>query len=97
MGQTAPPVNWTLRNDFTLFKDWDLSINIYSYSGHKSLDSRYLNQDNGGSMISYGMNTFVKPYWTLNDPTNDYGRLNAQGPSGLTSVGKLYNRSFIRL
>jgi TonB-linked SusC/RagA family outer membrane protein len=97
MGQTTPPVNWTLRNDFTLFKNWDISINIYSYSGHKSLDSRYLNQDNAGSMITYGMNTFVKPYWTLNDVTNDYGRLNAQGPSGLTSVAKLYNRSFIRL
>lgn len=97
MGQTAPPVNWTLRNDFTLFKNWDLSINIYSYSGHKSLDSRYLNQDNGGSMITYGMNTFVKPYWTLNNSTNNYGRLNAQGPSGLTGVSKLYNRSFIRL
>lgn len=97
MGQTAPPINWALRNDFTFFKNWDLSISIYSYMGHKSLDSRYLNQDNAGSMITYGMNTFVKPYWTPDNPTNDYGRLNAQGPAGLTSVGKLYNRSFIRL
>ena len=97
MGQTAPPVNWTLRNDFTLFKNWNVSINIYSYMGHKSLDSRYLNQDNAGSMVTYGMNTFIKDYWTLDNPSNYVGRLNAQGPSGISSVGKLYNRSFIRL
>ena len=97
MGQTAPPINWAMRNDFTLFKHWDLSVSMYSYAGHKSLDSRYLNQDNAGSLVTYGMNMFVKPYWTLDNPINNYGRLNAQGPAGLTGVGKLYDRTFIRL
>jgi TonB-linked SusC/RagA family outer membrane protein len=97
LGQTAPPIHWQLRNDFTLWKDFSISFNIYSYMGHKSLSSIYLNQDNGGSLITYNYNTFRKEYWTPDNPTNKYGRLNAQGPAGITGIGRLYDRSFIRL
>ncbi|MDL2213687.1 SusC/RagA family TonB-linked outer membrane protein [Bacteroides sp. OttesenSCG-928-J23] len=97
LGQTSPPVHWQLRNDFTLWNNLSVSFNIYSYMGHKSLSSNYLNQDNGGSLITYNHNTFAKKYWTPENPTNKYGRLNAQGPAGITGVQKLYNRSFIRL
>lgn len=97
LGQTAPPVHWQLRNDFTFWKDLTLSFNIYSYMGHKSLEGYYLNQDNGGSLITYNFNTPEKNYWTPEHPTNKYGRLDAQGPKGITGVRKLYNRSFIRL
>lgn len=96
LGQTAPPINWQLRNDFTLFKNFSLGINIYSYMGHKSLDGNYLNQDNGGSLITYGYNTFAKEYWTPENPTNKYARLDARAPSN-ASANKLYDRSFIRL
>ena len=30
-GQTAPPVHWSLRNEFTLWKNLSFSFNIYSY------------------------------------------------------------------
>lgn len=96
LGQTAPPINWQLRNDFTLFKNFSLGINIYSYMGHKSLDGNYLNQDNGGSLITNNFNTFSKEYWTPENPTNKYARLDAQAPTG-AGANKLYNRSFIRL
>lgn len=96
LGQTAPPVNWQLRNDFTFFKNLSLSLNIYSYMGHKSLSGNYLNQDNGGSLITYNYNTFAKEYWTPENPTNEYARLDAKVPAG-AGAGKLYNRSFIRL
>ncbi|RYF23065.1 MAG: SusC/RagA family TonB-linked outer membrane protein [Flavobacteriales bacterium] len=96
LGQTAPPINWQLRNDFTFFKNFSLGINIYSYMGHKSLDGNYLNQDNGGSLITYAYNTFAKEYWTPENPTNRYARLDARAPAN-ASAGKLYNRSFIRL
>lgn len=95
LGQTAPPVNWQLRNDFT-FKNWNFSFNIYSYMGHKSLSSYYLNGDNGGSRITYNFNTLDKEYWTPENPTNKYARLDAKAPTG-ASAGKLYDRSFIRL
>lgn len=97
LGQTSPPVHWQLRNDFTLWKNLDVSFNIYAYLGHKSLSGNYLNQDNGGSLVTYNYNVFEKGYWTPENPTNKYGRLNAQGPAGITGVQKLYNRSFIRL
>lgn len=95
LGQTAPPINWQFRNDFTFFKNFSLGLNIYSYMGHKSLDGNYLNQDNGGSLITYGFNTFAKEYWTPENPTNKYARLDARGPAN-AGTGKLYNRSFIR-
>ncbi|MCV9387377.1 SusC/RagA family TonB-linked outer membrane protein [Reichenbachiella ulvae] len=96
LGQTAPPINWQLRNDFTIFKNLNISFNIYSYMGHKSLAYYYLNQDNGGSLITYNYNTFEKDYWTPENPSNEYARLDARAPAG-ASAGKLYDRSFIRL
>jgi TonB-linked SusC/RagA family outer membrane protein len=97
LGQTAPPIHWSLRNDFTIFKNLSFSFAIYSYMGHKSLSGNYLNQDNGGSLITYALNTYSKEYWTPDNPTDKYGRLDAQGPAGLSSPGRLYDRSFIRL
>ncbi|MDO3695332.1 SusC/RagA family TonB-linked outer membrane protein [Wenyingzhuangia sp. chi5] len=96
LGQTAPPVNWSLRNEFTFFKNWDASINMYSYMGHKSLNGNYLNRFNGGSLYTNNYNAFVNPYWTVDNPTNDWARLDAVIPAG-ASASKLYNRTFIRL
>lgn len=97
LGQTAPPVHWSLRNDFTIMKNINFSFNIYSYCGHKSLSTDYLNQDNGTSAVTNGANVYAKEYWTLENPTNEYARLDAKGPTGINSPQKLYNRTFIRL
>ncbi|MEO6520578.1 MAG: SusC/RagA family TonB-linked outer membrane protein [Mucilaginibacter sp.] len=97
LGQSTPPINWSLRNEFKLYKNFDVAFSIYSYMGGKSLAGYYLNGDNAGSLITYGFNPFAKKYWTPENPTNDYGRLAAVGPAGATGAQKLYNRSFIRL
>lgn len=97
LGQTAPPVHWSLRNDFTIFKNINFSFNIYSYWGHKSLSGDYLNQDNGTSSVTNGANVYAKKYWTLENPTNKYARLDAKGPEGADVPKMLYDRSFIRL
>lgn len=97
LGQTAPPIHWSLRNDFTLYKNLNLSVNIYSYWGHKSLSTAYLNQDNPFSQITYNYNLYRKEYWTPESPSNEFARINARGPSGLSAPQKLFNRSFIRL
>lgn len=98
LGQSSPKVNWSMRNEFTFFKDLTFSFNIYSKMGHKSLETDYLNKDNAGSKVTNGQNVYAKKgYWTVDNPTNEYGRLDAQGPSGVTTPGKLHNRSFIRL
>lgn len=96
-GTTAPPIYWNMRNDFTFFKNWKFSFSMYSYMGHKSRAGYYLNGDNSGSMFTQTCNTYVKEYWTPENPTNEYGRLNAVGPNGATGVNKVYNRSFVRL
>ena len=97
LGTTNPPIYWNLRNDFTFFKNITFSFSMYSYMGHKSLSGNYLNGDNSGSMFTNTCNTYAKSYWTPDNPTNKYARLNAVGPSGCTGVQKLYNRSFVRL
>ncbi|EGQ15810.1 hypothetical protein HMPREF9136_0870 [Prevotella dentalis DSM 3688] len=96
-GTTNPPVYWTLRNDFTLFKDFTFSFSMYSYMGHKSRAGYWLNGDNSGSMFTNTCNTYKKEYWTPDNPTNDYARLNAVGPSGVTGIQKVYNRSYVRV
>jgi TonB-linked outer membrane protein, SusC/RagA family len=98
LGTTTPPINWSLRNEFTLWKDLTLSINIYSYMGHKSLSTNYLNNDDDGGRMTYAAACLpAKEYWTIYNPTNKYARIEAQGPDGAKSPGKLYDRSFIRL
>ena len=96
-GTTQPPIYWNMRNDFEFFKDFTFSFSMYSYMGHKSRAGYWLNGDNSGSMFTQTCNTYVKEYWTPENPTNEYGRLNAVGPSGVTGIEKVYNRSFVRL
>ncbi len=98
LGQTAPPINWSMRNEFEFRKSLSFSFNIYSYMGHKSLSGNYLNNDDDGGRMAYAMaNVPAKEYWTPDNPSNNYGRIEAKGPVGAENVGKLYDRSFIRL
>lgn len=98
LGQTTPPIHLSLRNEFTLWKDFTASFNIYSYVGHKSLSTNYLNNDNASENLTTGfINLPEKEYWTVDNPTNEYGRIGAGGPTGAPYPGKLIDRSFIRL
>lgn len=96
LGQRQAPIMWSMRNDFT-YKSISFSFNMYSYMGHKSVNGAYLNQDNSTSLITAGANTYEKPYWTTENPSDFWGRLDAKGPSGLNAPKQLFNRSFIRL
>jgi TonB-linked SusC/RagA family outer membrane protein len=98
LGQTTPPFLWSLRNEFILWKNLSISFNIYSYMGHKSLEGYYLNNDDDGGRMTYALaNMTAKEYWTVDNPTNKYGRIEAKGPTNAAGAGKLYDRSFIRL
>lgn len=97
LGQTTPPVNWSMRNTFTVFKDWSFSFNLYSYMGHKSLDTNYLNNDNNYSQVTNCRNQYQKKYWTVENQSNTYARLSAQGPTGISAPARVVDRSFIRL
>lgn len=97
LGETTPSTHWAIRNNFTIYKNWNFSFNLYSYMGHKSLDGNYLNNDNNYSQITNCQNLYTKEYWTVDNPTNKYARLSAQGPTGLTAPRRVIDRSFIRL
>lgn len=96
LGQENPPIMWSLRNDFT-YKNLNFSFNMYSYWGNKSLNGAYLNQTNNTSEVTYLWNSYQREYWTPENPSNFYGRLDAKGPSGVNAPSRLYDRSFIRL
>jgi TonB-linked SusC/RagA family outer membrane protein len=99
LGTTTAPVQWSLRNEFTLWKSLALSFNIYSYMGHKSASANYLNNPNiFSSQVTYGFNQYENTYWTPENPSGEYGRIGAQGPAGGPAApSKVYDRSFIRL
>lgn len=97
LGEATPPIHWSMRHSFNINKNWDLSFNLYSYMGHKSLDSNYLNNDNNYSQITNCQNIYAKEYWTIYNPSNTYARLSAQGPTGLAAPSRIVDRSFIRL
>ncbi len=98
-GTTQPPIYWNWRNDFTIYKNLTFSFSLYSYMGHKSEDTSYLNNDNGGSWVTNTGNVWKKNYWMVDNPTNEYARLEAQGPLSGTDYAapRILNRNFVRL
>lgn len=97
LGQYNAPWRWSMRNEVT-YKDFTFAISLYSLMGHKSLETMYLNNDDDGGRMTYAQATKeAKEYWTLDNPTNLYARIEAKGPTGAQTPGRLYNRSFIRI
>lgn len=96
LGKSTSPIHWQMRNSFTIFKSIGLSFNLYSYMGAKYLDTSYLNQDNTSNIISYGANRRAKEYWTPENQSNTYARLNAKTPNG-AGAPRVLSKDFIRL
>ncbi|MCD8385888.1 MAG: SusC/RagA family TonB-linked outer membrane protein [Bacteroidales bacterium] len=97
LGRRTPPIFLSMRNDFNIFQNFDFSFSLYSKLGHKSTSTYYLNKANTADCMTRAHNQYVQSYWSLENQTNDYVRLNAAGPSGASDPVKVYNRSFIRL
>lgn len=93
LGQTTPKFRLSLRNDFTIFDDWNLSFGLYSNLGHKEASTEYLNYfDFSGDYL----NTYKRNYWTPENRSNDYARLKSTLPSNVQPK-KMLNKGFIRL
>ena len=60
-----------MRNDFTLFKNFNISFNMYSYIGHKKTLGRFTN-DNALLNVT---NQIKRDYWTPENRNNEYPRL----------------------
>lgn len=91
LGQTKPRFRWTLRNNFTLFKNFDLSVLIYSYWGYMSSFNQAKNKDGFPDRT----NSYVLPYWTPDHPENKFARIFSSDGGASYSVYR--NLNFIRL
>ena len=76
LGNTTPKVRWNMRNEFTLFKNWNFSFSMYSYLGHVKTMDRFTNSN---ALLNV-TNSIVREYWTPENPINEYPRLKAQAP-----------------
>jgi len=90
-GPSSPRFRWTFRNDFNIFRNFDFSFMLYSYWGQKSRFDRPVNK-NG---FLDRNNSYIQGYWTPDNPTNDYARLQSNDLG--TGAQFLVEKSFIRL
>ncbi len=92
LGNTTPDFSWNLRNEFRLYKDFDFSFTLYAKVGQLS----QFNQAKNVDRFYNRSNFYQRPYWTPNNPINDYAALmsNAGGPVSWN----VYRKStFVRL
>jgi len=93
LGYRNPRFTWALRNEFNLFKSFDISFQLLSNWGQKGQDNQAQNQPGG---VGFGRtSSYVLQYWTPENPTNEYARLSS-GLSG-TTFNVYRSSSFIRL
>jgi TonB-linked SusC/RagA family outer membrane protein len=93
LGATNPKFSWSLRNDVNFLKNFDFSFMLVSSIGQLRQYNQAVN--NPGSVGNGRMNSYKLPYWTADNPINDYARLNS-GSSG-TSINIWRKSSFVRL
>lgn len=84
----TPRFRWTLRNEFTFWKNLSLSFMMYSQWGQYGTFNMASNNDSFPDRTS----NYDQPYWTPENPINDFARI------GSKNLGNNYiNKSFIRL
>ncbi|GAA4794876.1 TonB-dependent receptor [Olivibacter ginsenosidimutans] len=85
---TTPRFRWSLRNNFRIFQNFDISCLIYSNWGQYDTYNRAANN----SSFPDRATDYQMPRWTPENPINDYARI------GSKNIGNNYvDRSFIRL
>ena len=91
LGYRTPRFQWTFRNEFSFLKSFDFSFLLYSNWGQR--DEFNLAKNNSG--FQDRQNSYRVPYWTPENPENNYARLFSSNGSANFNV---YRRSsFIRL
>ena len=92
LGQTAPKFNLNLRNEFTIYKNFDVSFQLYGRFGMLSQFNEAANVDR-----FYDRSQFYKrPYWTPTNQIDDYARMMSSLGSGI-GLNVWRKSSFIRV
>ena len=92
-GYKNPKFRVGFRNDFTVYKNFEISAFIRADLGHYGINNLHRNSEGNNTYERF--NRLYTKYWTKYNPINDYARLN----SGASSPAFDYweNRSFVRL
>ncbi|MBZ4188413.1 SusC/RagA family TonB-linked outer membrane protein [Niabella beijingensis] len=91
LGYSTPRFQWTLRNEFTIYKNFDFAFMIYSNWGQL----RPFNRAKNNTGFLDRSSSYTLPYWTPENPINDYARLFSS--NGSASYDVYRKASFIRL
>ena len=90
-GHRSPRFNWGMSNRFTMLKNFDFSFEVYSNWGQK----RVFNEAKNRNGFIDRTNSIQTPYWTPDNPINDYARLFSSDGSSNFAIWR--DASFIRL
>jgi hypothetical protein len=90
-GQTEPLFRWNLREEFNIYKNFDVSFSVYSYWGNVGAYNVAKNRESFPERV----NQIVTPYWTPDNPLNNYARIYSNEGGAVFDVWR--NRSFVRL
>ncbi|SDD48035.1 TonB-linked outer membrane protein, SusC/RagA family [Dyadobacter soli] len=90
-GYTSPRARFTLRNEFNLFKNFDVSFMVYSYVGQKGEFNQMKNRPGFPDRSS----SYVFPYWTPENRNNEWARLYSSEGSA-TGYNVYQSKSFVR-
>lgn len=91
LGVSRPKFNWSMRHSFTMKKNLEVSFMLYSQWGHLTTYNAAKNSDG----FVERQNSYKTPYWTPENPINDYSRIRSQ--TGGIDFDVYRERSFIRL
>lgn len=91
LGSRNPKFTSSLRNEFTIYQNFDFSFSMYSYWGAMT----DFNEAKHNSGFQDRQNSYILPYWTAENPINDYARLYSSNGGASFSVYR--KTSFIRL
>ena len=92
LGQTAPKFNLNLRNEFTIYKNFDVSFQLYGRFGMLSQFNEAANVDRFYDRAQF----YKRPYWTPTNQIDDYARMMSSLGSGI-GLNVWRKSSFIRV
>ena len=93
LGTKTPKFRWTLRNDFTIFKNFEFSFMLYSNVGH--MKSFNWAKNGSDQVFPDKSSSYKMPYWTPENRINDYAATNSSDGGAIFNVYRKV--SFIRL
>jgi TonB-linked SusC/RagA family outer membrane protein len=97
LGQTVPKVSFNLRNEFTIYKNWDVSFQLYGRLGQLTQFNEATHATLFGGVMFYDRSQFYKlPYWTPDNQIDDYARMMSAEGSGI-KFNVWRSSSFVRV